>query len=257
MLVVEQHGAVRFVTLNRPDAMNAISSELAARLLQAVRDAEGDPVTRAVVLAGAGQKAFCTGADLKERRQLTADQKWAHTTSLWRVNEAIWNSPKGFVAAIHGWCLGGGFELALFCDMRVAAPDARFGFPEMTLGAFPGAGGAVILPRLVGRAAARPFFYAERRVPADVALELGIVDQLVPREELGAAALAMAEQIADNTSPLGFSRVKQLLNRGADLPFDAAAELHRTLRQPLEGTEDYAEGLRAQLEKRKPRFTGR
>lgn len=257
MLDIAQCGPVRVMTLNRPEAMNAISTDLASLLLEAVRDAEENPGTRVVVLAAAGEKAFCAGADLKERRGLTAEEKWAHTTSLWRVNEAIWNSPKAFVAAVHGWCLGGGFELALYCDMRVASPDAQFGFPEMTLGAFPGAGGGVILPRLIGRAAARAFFYEAIRVPAEEALSLGVIDEVAPRDRLMAAALARATRIAESTSPLGLGHVKQLLNRGADLPFEEAVRLHQALRQPLEATEDYAEGLQAHFERRKPRFVGR
>ncbi len=257
MLDIAQHGPVRVLTLNRPEAMNAISTGLANLVLEAVRDAEADPATRTVVIAAAGEKAFCTGADLKERRTFNAEQKWAHTGSLWRINEAIWNSPKAFLAAIHGWCLGGGFELALYCDMRVAAPDARFGFPEMTLGAFPGAGGGVILPRLIGRAAARGFFYEARRVAADEALRLGIVDEVVPRDQLLSAVIARAARVAESTSPLGLGHVKQLLNRGAVLPVEAAVALHQSLRQPLEASEDYAEGLKAHFEKRKPRFVGR
>jgi len=257
MLDVAQHGPVRLLTLNRPEAMNALSAALAGLLLKAVRDAEADAATRAVVLAGAGDKAFCTGADLKERRGMTAEEKWAQAGSLWCVNQAIWDSPKAFVAAAQGWCLGGGFELALSCDMRVASAEARFGFPEMTLGAFPGAGGAVFLPRLVGRAAARRFFYEAHRAGAEEALGLGIVDEVVPQDQLLAAALARAARIAESTSPLGFGHVKQVLNRGADLPFEEAVELNQTLRRPLEASEDYAEGLKAHFEKRKPRFRGR
>lgn len=257
ILTISQQGPVRILTLNRPEAMNALSSALATRLLEEVRAAEADTETRVVVVTGAGDKAFCAGADLKERRDMTADEKWAQATSLWRVNEAIWRSPKAFVAAVNGWCVGGGFELALYCDLRIASDQARFGFPEMTLGAFPGAGGAVILPRLIGRAAARPFFYMARQVGSDEALRLGILEAVVKREELLSAAIELAQKIADSTSPLGFAGAKQLLNAGADLPFEAAAELNQTLRRPLEATADYEEGLRAHFEKRKPRFIGR
>ncbi|MBN9276906.1 MAG: enoyl-CoA hydratase/isomerase family protein, partial [Hyphomicrobium sp.] len=139
ILTIAQEGPVRILTLNRPEAMNALSGALAVQLLEEVRAAEQDADTRVIIVTGAGDKAFCAGADLKERRDMNADEKWAQATSLWRVNEAIWRSPKAFVAAVNGWCVGGGFELALYCDLRIASDQARFGFPEMTLGAFPGA----------------------------------------------------------------------------------------------------------------------
>jgi enoyl-CoA hydratase/carnithine racemase len=252
-----QHGAVRVLKLNRPDAMNALSSELAGLLLEAVRDAEADQATRAVVITGAGSKAFSAGADLKERRQMDATQKWAQSRTLWSVNEAIWQSPKAFVAAIHGWCLGGGFELALYCDARVASEDARFGFPEMALGAFPGAGGAVALPRLIGRGAAAPFFYRGHRATAAEALKLGIVEQVTPPDQMLAAAIGLAQSIADSTSPLGFAAVKRVLNEGPALPFGEAVALDQSQRRPLEATADYAEGMAAQAGRRKPVFKGR
>jgi enoyl-CoA hydratase/carnithine racemase len=133
VLEIAQQGPVRIMTLNRPEAMNAISGALAERLLEEVHAAEADSDTRVVIVTGSGDRSFCTGADLKERRNMTPEEKWAQATSLWRVNEAIWRSPKAFVAAINGWCLGGGFELALFCDFRLASDRARFGFPAPRL----------------------------------------------------------------------------------------------------------------------------
>jgi enoyl-CoA hydratase/carnithine racemase len=257
VLEIAQQGPVRTMTLNRPEAMNAISGALAKRLLEEVHAAEADSDTRVVIVTGSGDRAFCTGADLKERRNMAPEEKWAQATSLWRVNEAIWRSPKAFVAAINGWCLGGGFELALFCDFRLACDQARFGFPEMKLGAFPGAGGAVILPRLIGRAAARPFFFAARQVDASEALTLGLLEEVTASHDLLPTAVALANRIADCTSPLGLAGAKALINGGADLSFDAAAELNQSLRRPLEASADYEEGLRAHFEKRKPRFVGR
>ena len=132
-----------------------------------------------------------------------------------------------------------------------------FGFPEMTLGAFPGAGGAVILPRLVGPANARRYFYMARRATSYELEDLGLIEQVVTRDELLPAALALANSIAENTSPLGFAAVKRVINEGAGLPFEQAAALDQSLRKPLEATEDYAEGMKAQAEKRKARFSGR
>jgi enoyl-CoA hydratase/carnithine racemase len=256
ILLTKQHGATRVLTLNRPEAMNALTSELATALLQAVRDAEADKNTRVVIVGGSGERAFCAGADLKERRQMTPEQKWAQSRTLWAVNEAIWKSPKAFVAAVNGWCLGGGFELALYCDVRIASEQARFGFPEMALGAFPGAGGAVALPRLIGRAHAAKFFYRGHKAEAAEALALGIVERVVPAAELPGAALQIAQEIADATSPLGFASVKRVVNEAPTLPFADAVALDQKMRQPLESTRDYAEGMAAQAEKRKPLFRG-
>lgn len=255
VLLTEQRGAALVLTLNRPEAMNALSSELAQELLAAVESAGRRVEVRAIILCGAGDKAFCAGTDLKQRRDLTPDEKWAQSRMLWDLNQAIWNSPKAVIAAIGGWCLGGGFELALYCDLRIAAEDARFGWPEMTLGAYPGGGGAVMLPRIVGRSKAKELFFTARRIGAAEALALGLLERVVPRAQLLATALEYCREI-ESTSPLGLAAVKQAVNRGADLPLADAAALDQSLRRPLEATRDYEEGIRAHFEKRKPIFRG-
>ncbi|MBE0626458.1 MAG: enoyl-CoA hydratase/isomerase family protein [Burkholderiales bacterium] len=255
VLLTEQMGTALVLTLNRPEVMNALSSELALQLLAAVKSADGRRDLRTIVITGAGERAFCAGTDLKQRRELNAEEKWAQSRTLWDVNQAIWNSPKAVIAAIGGWCLGGGFELALYCDLRIAAEDARFGWPEMTLGAYPGGGGAVMLPRIVGRAKAKELFFTARRIDAAEALSLGLVERVVPRAQLLDSALAFAREI-ESTSPLGLAALKQAINRGADLPLAQAAEVDQSLRRPLEATRDYEEGIRAHFEKRKPMFSG-
>jgi enoyl-CoA hydratase/carnithine racemase len=156
---------------------------------------------------------------------------------------------------VNGWCLGGGFELALFSDVRIAASNAVFAFPEMTLGAFPGAGGAITLPRLIGRGRAKEIFFTGRRIKADEALALGIVEFVVQPAALQAEARALAERMKAS-SPLGIAGVKEMVNFGTDLPFTEAAALNETLRRPLEATQDYAEGISAHFEKRAPVFRG-
>jgi enoyl-CoA hydratase/carnithine racemase len=255
VLLSEQKGGTLVLTLNRPEVMNALSSELAQELLAAVQAAGERGDVRAIVISGAGDKAFCAGTDLKQRRDLTPDEKWAQSRTLWDVNQAIWNSPKAVIAAIGGWCLGGGFELALYCDLRIAADDARFGWPEMTLGAYPGGGGAVMLPRIIGRTKAKDLFFTARRIGAAEAFALGLVERVVPRAQLFDTALEFSREM-ENTSPLGLAAVKQVINRGADLPLADAAELDQSLRRPLEATHDYEEGIRAHFEKRKPVFNG-
>ncbi|NGM86757.1 enoyl-CoA delta isomerase 1 [Parapusillimonas sp. SGNA-6] len=255
ILLTELKGSALVLTLNRPEVLNALSSELATGLLAAVKEADQDRRVRTIIITGAGDRAFSAGTDLKQRRTLTPEQKWAQSRTGWNLNQALLNSPKAVIAAIGGWCLGGGFEMALYCDLRIAAEDARFAWPEMTLGAYPGSGAAVMLPRIIGRAKAKELFFTARRIGADEALSLGLVERVVPRSQLLETALAYAKEI-EGTSPLGLAAVKQAVNLGADLPLEQAAELDQRLRRPLEGTRDYEEGIKAHFEKRKPVFIG-
>jgi enoyl-CoA hydratase/carnithine racemase len=255
VLIQEQKGSALVLTLNRPESMNALSTQLVRALIDAVRGCADRPEIRAILITGAGEKAFCAGTDLKERRELDPDQKWAQSRGGWELNQAVYQSPKAVIAAIGGWCLGGGFELALFCDTRIAAEDAKFGWPEMTLGAYPGSGAALMLPRLIGPAQAKQLFFTARRIGAPEALRIGLVEQVVPRGDLLQAALAFATEV-EKTSPLGLAAVKRSINEGADLPLPEAAELDQSLRRPLEATRDYEEGIRAHFEKRKPVFVG-
>ncbi len=254
-LLCERKGGALVLTLNRPQAMNALSSELAAQLQAAVEAASDDHGVRAIVVTGAGDRAFCAGMDLKQRSTLTPDQKWVQSRAGWHLYQSLMNSPKAVIAAIGGWCLGGGFELALACDLRYAAADARFGWPEMTLGAYPGGGAAVMLPRLVGRARAKELFFTARRIDADEALGMGVVQRVVPRAQLMDCVLEVVRAI-ESTSPLGLAAVKRSVNEGTDLTMDEAAALDQRLRRPLEATRDYEEGIRAHFEKRKPAFKG-
>ncbi len=256
VLNTERVGSTLVLTLNRPEAMNALSSALVQALTEQIDAAAAVADIRSIVITGAGEKAFCAGTDLKERRTLSAKQKWAQSRGGWHLNQAIHRSPKAVVAAIGGWCLGGGFELALYCDLRIAADDARFGWPEMTLGAYPGSGAALMLPRLIGPAQAKLLFFTARRIDAAQAQQIGLVQAVVSRAELLARALALCDEM-NATSPLGLAAVKRSINEGADLPLAQAAELDQSLRRPLEATQDYEEGIRAHFEKRKPVFTGR
>jgi enoyl-CoA hydratase/carnithine racemase len=255
MILTEQKGSALVLTLNRPEVLNALSMELAEELLKAVLAASERRDVRAIVITGAGDKAFSAGIDLKQRRDLSPDGKWEQSRALWHVSQAIQASPKAVIAAVGGWCLGGGFEIVLPCDLRIAADDAQFGWPEMTLGAYPGAGAAVLLPRLIGRSKAKKLFFTPRSIDAAEALAIGLVEEVVPREQLLETALAYVTEM-ERTSPLGLAALKQVINQGADLPLLEATELDARLRRPLEGTRDYEEGIRAHFEKRKPVFRG-
>jgi len=254
-LLQEERGDCLLLTLNRPDAHNAISNALAAELTAVVEAAGERRGLRAIIITGAGERAFCAGADLKERRVMNPDEKWAQRTRLWRLNCLLWRLPVPAIAAIHGWCLGGGLELALSCDFRIATEQAVFSFPEMSLGAYPGAGGPILLPRVIGRARAKEILFSARQVRADEALALGLVEWLVSRDELLPRAFALADSFK-KSSPLGVAGVKRLINQGTDLPVDQASDLNDALRRPLEASKDYEEGIRAHFEKRAPVFRG-
>ncbi len=254
-LTTEERDGILLLTVNRPEAHNAISNALAADMAGLLEQAGERKDLRSIILTGAGERAFCAGADLKERAAMNPDEKWAQRTRLWRLNCLVWRLPVPVIAAIHGWCLGGGFELALFCDYRLATEQAVFSFPEMSLGAYPGAGGPILLPRLVGRARAKEILFSARQVSAQEALTLGIVEELVTRERLLPRAFKLAESF-QRSSPLGVAAVKRLINQGTDLPIDQASDLNEALRRPLEATKDYEEGIRAHFEKRRPMFRG-
>lgn len=255
ILITEDRDAARVLTMNRPQSLNALSTGLVQALLDAIRDVQSDRRVRAVIIAGAGDRAFSAGTDLKERATLTRVQKAAQSQLLLTLSEAIWSSPKPVIAAVHGWCLGGGSELALACDLRIAADDARFGFPEMTLGAYPGSGGPVTLPRLVGAARAKEILFTARRFDAREAEAMGIVQRVVSRDRLMNEALQWVARM-QTTSPLALAALKQSINQGMSLPLQEAAALDQSLRRPLDTTRDYAEGMQAHFEKRMPNFIG-
>ena len=255
-VLIEREDAIAIVTLNRPGKRNALSPEMIVRLARFWQEVSADPAIRVIVVTGAGDKAFCAGTDLKERRHLNPDQKWEQSRSLFHLNEAIRNSSLPVIAVINGWCLGGGFELALYCDLRIATPESKFGWPEMTLGAYPGGGGAVMLPRIIGQAKAKELFFTARRIEAIEALDLGIINAIASKDQLMNKAQEFVNGI-ETTSPLGLAAIKKSINDGADIPFDEAVKVDQMMRRPLESTEDYSEGLLAHFEKRRAIFKGK
>lgn len=256
-LLVEEreHGRIALVTLNRPAKRNALNRSLAHALSTTFADLARRRDLRAVVLTGAGEQAFCAGADLTERRALSPDDQPRHTHEINAAAEAVASLPVPVIAAVRGYALGGGAELALACDLRVAGEDATFGFPEVRVGIYPGAGGVLRLPALIGPGAARDLLYTGRRIDAATAFRLGLIDRLVPAGETVPAALALAAVIAAN-APLAIRALKSALTRTAGLPPDRASEIIMRLRDALDGSRDYAEGLAAFAERRDPDFHG-
>lgn len=254
-VLVTRDNGVATLRLNRLDALNALTNAMLEELGAALLTADLDPSVRSVVLAANGEKAFCSGIDLGERSALNAEQKGEQSRRVVDLVMGLRRSPKPVFAAIGGWCLGAGLELALAADVRIAAEDARFGFPEMTLGAYPGGGGAVLLPRLIGRTAALEWLLSARRVSADEAFRMGLVSRVASRAELESVVARAAASVA-GLAPLAVAALKKSIDVGMDLPLEEAFEVDQSLRRPLDATNDYQEGLRAFKERRAPVFSG-
>jgi enoyl-CoA hydratase/carnithine racemase len=248
-------GRVATVTLDRPEALNAISTELALDLAAALEPLAVDPGVGAVVLTGAGERAFCVGADLKQRAGFDDHGWFVQREAFRRGFAAVRRCPLPTVAAVSGFALGGGTELAISCDLVVAGTDATFGLPEVRLGLVPAGGGTQLLVRRVGRSAARDLVLTGRRVGATEALELGLADRVVAGGEVLAAATALAAELAGN-APTAVRMAKWALEVGADLPLEAAMEVEDQAWRRAVLSDDRREGIAAWVEKRDPRWPG-
>jgi enoyl-CoA hydratase/carnithine racemase len=255
-VLLDRQGHIATLTLNRPDALNAINADLVRDLRTACQQLEADEQVWVVLVRGAGERAFCAGADLKERRDMGVHETQKLRTELVRAFRGLNALPMPTIAAVHGWALGGGFELALCCDLIVAADDARFGLTEVTLGIIPGGGGTQLLPRLVGKSRAKLLIYSGRRIEAAEAEQLGIAVRIVPRAELESAAMALAEEIAGN-APISLRQAKKAIDGGYHLDLDTAFAFEAELYNATLLSEDRLEGLRAFAERRKPEYQGR
>ncbi|ARQ68909.1 enoyl-CoA hydratase/isomerase family protein [Streptomyces marincola] len=252
---VRRDGHVAEVVLDRPRAMNALSTELARRLTAACADVAADRSVRAAVLSSTHERAFCVGADLKERDGLSDAEFGRHRTALRGAFTAVLDLPVPAVAAVHGFALGGGFELALSCDVIVADPTAVVGLPEVTVGVIPGGGGTQLLPRRVGAARAAELIFTGRRVPADEARRLGLVDELTEAGGARQAALDLAARIARN-SPVGLRAAKRALRTGWGLDLAAGLDVEDAAWRTVAFSPDRAEGVAAFNEKRAPDWPG-
>lgn len=245
------------ITLNRPEALNAIDPEMRTALQEAWRRIGSDDAIRVAILTGAGDRAFCVGADLKKTMppaESYASIAFGHPQGDHLLDGL--DTDKPLICAINGFAIGGGLEIALACDIRIAVPTARFGLGEVKVGSIPTAGGTQLLPRAIGRSLAMQMMLTGEPIDADTALRSGLVSELVPAEELLARAHAIATRIAAN-APLAVRAVKRLVTRGADLPLDVAMEVERFVWGLLRDTEDRIEGRTAFSEKRPPEFRGR
>jgi enoyl-CoA hydratase len=255
-LLVDRDGAVATVTINRPDKRNALNSETMDELRRAILALKHDDGVRAIILTGAGDKAFIAGADINELAVQTPVGGREHAHRGQHVLDLLETMGKPVVAAINGVALGGGCELAMACTIRIAADTARLGQPEINLGLMPGYAGSQRLPRLVGKGCALELLLTGDAITAAEAYRIGLVNRVVPAAELMAAAKALAASLAGK-APIAARYIIDAVNRGLEMPLAEAELYEATLFGLVSTTEDMREGTKAFLEKRKPEFKGR
>jgi len=255
-LLREQHGGVALVTINRPQAHNALNEELFDELLRLTDELASDPAVRVVILTGAGEKAFVSGGDIALMQPLGALAARAMTLKAQRLLHTIENLPQPVIAAINGFALGGGCQLAMACDIRIASEKARLGQPEVNLGIIPGWAGTQRLPRLVGKGRAKELIYTGAMISAEEAWRIGLVNKVVPAEQLLPAALEMAAMISAK-SQVAVRLAKEAINHGLEMDSARAARFEADLFGLCFSSEDQKEGMGAFLEKRQPVFKDR
>lgn len=258
-LLYEVRGNVAVITLNRPERMNTLGGTMKPDLARAFFElARTDEAVRAVLVTGSGDRAFCAGADIKERAssQVRGTDYFVNQKATHDLFRNIEEFEKPVIAAINGVALGGGLEVALCCDIRLAASTARLGLPEIKLGVIPAAGGTQRLPRLIGEARAKELILTADLIDAETALRFGIVSRVVPPDQLMQAAMELAQRIAEHP-PLAVRFAKRAINRGMQTDLDSGLEFERYAAAMIMDSEDRKEGMRAFVEKRKPSFKGR
>lgn len=255
-VLVDRQAGLAFVTLNRPEALNALDRPLALALRAQIRELRDDSAVRVVVVRGAGSRAFSVGADLKERAGMPMHEVITLRGLLVETVRALNALAKPTIAAVRGYAMGGGMEVALACDFIIAAESAQFALPEVTLGIIPGAGGTQTLARLVGKTRAKELIFRGRRIDAAEARQLGIVLEVVPDDGLDDAVLHFAADIAKN-APLAVQQAKLAIELGAGTDLETGWRIEAEAYNLCLLTEDREEGLRAFAERRPPRFQGR
>jgi enoyl-CoA hydratase len=254
-LIKDKQGAVALVTINREKAFNALDAALLEDLARVFKEFETDDSVRAVIITGAGAKAFVAGADIKEIKAAGAGRPALIRRGLEALG-AVRDCAKPVIAAVNGLALGGGCELAMSCDLRLASATAKFALPEATLGLMPGFGGTQLLPRLVGEGRAKLMMFSGAMISAEEALAMGLVEAVHPSEALLGEAKSLAEKIAMN-GPFALGAIKRALHQGRGLNLDAALEAEQTQYGRVAGSEDAEAGLDAFVQKRSPVFQGK
>ncbi|MFC1984785.1 enoyl-CoA hydratase/isomerase family protein [Chloroflexota bacterium] len=246
----DKEGRIAIFTINRPDAMNALNDEVHKELSEAMIDFRDNPDLWVGIITGAGEKAFSAGQDIKGFRSVPVGEGGGESVVAYNVADKIW---KPFIAAINGYALGGGLELALTCDIRIAVERARLGQPEVNIGFMPGAGGTQRLPRFIPRTMAAEMLLTGRYIDAQEAYRIGLVNRVVPQDQLMPTAKEIAETICQK-GPLGVRATKEAMIRGYSMTLEEGLQLEKELSDRLRNTEDFIEGTRAFAEKRPPAY---
>lgn len=254
-LITERRGQIMIVTINRPERMNALDRPTLTEGAKLIKNLHFDKEVRVVILTGTGDKAFCAGADLKERENMSMSDVRYYIRTIRDTFTDIENLPMPVICAINGVALGGGLELALACDIRLASPNATLGLTEVTLGIIPGGGGTQRLPRLIGRGKAKEMLLLGLKLTAQEALEIGLINQIAPEGKLMDIAMEMAEKIVNNP-PIAVQQAKIAINRGMDGNISSGLEIESEAYEICIPTKDRLEALAAFKEKRKPVFKG-
>ena len=254
-LITRKGDGIGWITVNRPDKLNALNVETVKELKDAFQEFQNDAEVKAVVLTGAGEKAFVAGADISEFIDLDSEKGRHYAVQGQELTKFIENFRKPVIAAINGYALGGGTEFALACHIRLASENAKLGQPEVKLGLIPGFGGTQRLPRLVGKGKAMEMILSGKVIDAKEAYEIGLVNKVIPAKDLLSETEAMAREIIKN-APLALEYAIEAINRGLDETLDAGLELEAEIFGRACSTEDSLEGAKAFLEKRKPNFRG-
>jgi enoyl-CoA hydratase len=254
-LLLERDGAVAILTINRPTVLNALNSPTVDELRRAMLDLKRDATVRAIIVTGAGPKSFVAGADINELAMLAPTAGRDHALTGQHVFDVIENLGKPVIAAINGFALGGGCELAMACTLRLAADTAKLGQPEIALGLIPGYAGTQRLPRLVGKSRAMEMLLTGAPITAEEALRIGLVHRVVPAADLMTEARKLAAQLAAS-APVALSYIINAVNKGCEMPFAEACQYEATLFGLVASTDDMREGTAAFLEKRKPLYKG-
>jgi len=255
-LLTKKGGGIGWIIVNRPDKLNALNVDTVLELRSAFLEFQADPEVKVVILTGSGEKAFVAGADISQFLGLDEAQAKEYSRRGQEVTALIENSKKPVIAAINGYALGGGTEFALACHIRIASENAKMGQPEVKLGLIPGFGGTQRLARLVGKGKALELILSGRTIDAKEALEIGLVNRVVPLSELAGACEKLAQEIMAN-APLALQYSIQAVNQGLDQALDAGLKTEAGLFGKTFASEDSQEGTKAFLEKRKANFKGK
>jgi enoyl-CoA hydratase len=255
-IIYEKSGGVATITLNRPEALNAFSKDVAKEVFHALEDVKNDENVRVLILTGAGEKAFSTGADIKAMVGMTALKARELSLMGEKLCSALENLEKPVIAAINGYALGGGLEVAMSCDLRIASENAHMGQTEINIGLIPGWGGTQRLTRLVGRTKAKELVFTGKMIDAKTGEQLGLVNMVVPADKFREMVRQFASELAMK-APVALKVAKAVINKGADIGLESALALEREGFGVVASSEDLKEGVSAFTEKRKPAFKGK